>query len=94
MDVAHELENMHRMLGWRATRISEMTVPQRLCLDTQSVRRAKLLAIGNRIYHCIKLGHSDIWDTAVQQNSYNLMHELVLSLARHFADEFVLHHGC
>ena len=72
----------------------EMTVPQRLCLDTPSVRRAKLLAIGYRIYQCIKFGHFDRWEAAVQQNSYHLMHELVLSLARHFADEFVLHHGC
>ena len=70
----------------------EITVPQRFCLDNPSVRRANLLAIGYRIYHCMKLGHSDIWDTAVQQNSYHLLHELVLALARHFADGLLLHH--
>ena len=69
-------------------------VPERLCLVNPSARRVKLLAMGFRIYHTIKKGHSEIWDTAVQQNSFHLMHDLVLSLARHFADEFVLHHGC
>ena len=72
----------------------DLAVPHRLCLVNPTLRRAKILAIGYRIYHAVKMGHSEIWDTAVQQNSYNLMHELVLSLARHFADEFVLHHGC
>ena len=71
----------------------DLAVPERLCLVNPSIRRVKLLAIGYRIYHNIKMGHSDSWDTAVQLNSYNLMHDLVLTLTRHFADEFLLHHG-
>ena len=70
-----------------------LPVPERLCLVNPSIRRVKLLAIGYRVYHCIKMGHSETWDTAVQSNSYTLMHDLVLPLTRHFADEFLLHHG-
>ena len=71
----------------------DLTVPQRLCLVNPTLRRVKVLAIGYRIYHAIKIGHPETWDTAVQHNSHHLLHDLVLSLARHFADEFVLHHG-
>ena len=60
----------------------DLTVPQRLCLVNPTLRRVKVLAIGYRIYHAIKIGHPETWDTAVQQNSYHLLHDLVLSLAR------------